>query len=45
MLGPLDLDLEAVVRHPMWVLGIKFRLSGRAAKAAKPPLHPFPLFM
>lgn len=29
----------------MWVLGIKFRLSGRAAKAAKPPLHPFPLFM
>lgn len=29
MLGPLDLELEAVVSHSVWVLGAKFSLTAQ----------------
>jgi hypothetical protein len=32
-LDPVELELEVVVTHPMWMLGIKLRSSGRATSA------------
>jgi|UPI0000F4FFFE hypothetical protein len=31
VLDPLELELQAVLSYPLWVLGIKIRSSGRAA--------------
>lgn len=30
---PLDLDLQVVMRHPAWVLGMELRSSARAVYA------------
>lgn len=39
ILDPVELELEVVVSHPMWVLGIKLRFYGRAISV----LHHSPL--
>lgn len=39
MLNSLELQLQTVVSHSLWVLGIKPRLSGRTASALAPLSH------
>ena len=38
---PLELELEAVVNHPTWLVETELRSSGRAA-CSKPVSHPSP---
>lgn len=40
--GALELELQAVVRHPVWVPGTKLRSSGTSEPSFQPPL-PFSL--
>lgn len=44
VLDPLELELEVIVRYPMWVLGIEIRSSGRPVRTILPeysPIHAF----
>ena len=38
--GPPELELQVVVRCPMWVLGNELRASGRKALVTEPCLQP-----
>jgi hypothetical protein len=49
MLSLRELELQVVVSHPMWVLGIELRSSGKAAsvnhRALSPALYPGDIFI